>query len=91
MKATILSLALTVGLASLPAYSQDVGQDVKDAAHDTKTATVKGTKKTTEAVKKGATKSTEATKKGYKKSTDATKKGINKTADKVADKTDTSK
>ena len=91
MKATILSLALTVGLASLPAYSQDVGQDVKDAAHDTKTATVKGTKKTTDAVKKGATKSTEATKKGYKKSTEATKKGINKTADKVADKTDTSK
>ena len=91
MKATILSLALTMGLASLPAYSQDVGQDVKDAAHDTKTATEKGTKKTTEAVKKGATKSTEATKKGYKKSTEATKKGINKTADKVADKTDTSK
>jgi hypothetical protein len=102
MKATILSLALTVGLGSLPAYSQDVGQDVKDAAHDTKTATVKGTKKsteatkkgvdkTTEATKKGVDKTTEATKKGYKKSTEATKKGINKTADKVAEKTDTSK
>jgi len=100
MKATILSLALTMGLASLPAYSQDVGQDVKDAAHDTKTATAKGTKKSTGAVKKGATKSTEATKdgynksteatkKGFKKSTDATKKGVNKTAEKVADKTST--
>jgi hypothetical protein len=90
MKATILSLALTVGLASLPAYSQNVGQDAKDAAHDTKTATVKGTKKTTEATKKGVDKTTEATKKGYKKTTDATKKGVHKTADKVADKTDTS-
>ena len=90
MKATILSLALTMGLASLPAYSQDVGQDVKDAGHDTKTATVKGTKKTTEATKKGVNKTTEETKKGYKKSTEATKKGIHKTADKVADKTDTS-
>ena len=80
MKATILSLALAVGLASLPAYSQTVGQDVKDAAHDTKTATVKGT-----------TKSTDAVKKGYKKSTHATKKGVNKAADKVADKTTTTK
>jgi len=78
MKATIFSLALAVGLsASLPAFTQDgVGQDLKDAAHDTKTATVKGTKKSTKAVKKG-----------YKKSTHATKKGVNKAADKVADKT----
>ncbi len=79
MKATILSLALTAGMfATLPAYSQNVGQDLKDAGHDTKTATVKGTKKSTHAVKKG-----------YKKSTHATKKGVNKAADKVADKTST--
>lgn len=77
MKATILTLAIAVGLASFPAYSQ-VGQDIKDAAHDTKTATVKGTKKSTHAVKKG-----------YKKSTHESKKGVNKAADKVADKTDT--
>jgi hypothetical protein len=76
MKATILSLAIAVGLSSMPAFSQNAGQDVKDAAHDTKTATVKGTKKSTDAVKKG-----------FKKSTHATKKGVNKAADKVADKT----
>ncbi len=78
MKTTILSLALTLGLAAtLPAMAQ-VGQDAKDAAHDTKTAT-----------EKGATKTTSAVKKGFKKSTHATKKGINKGADKVADKTAT--
>lgn len=80
MKATILSLALTVGMfATVPAYSQTVGQDAKDAGHDTKTATEKGYNKSTHGVKKG-----------FKKSTHATKKGINKGADKVADKTTTS-
>ena len=89
MKATILSLALAIGLSStLPAYSQ-AGQDVKDATHDTKTATEKGVKKSTKAVKKGATKSTDAVKKGATKSTDAVKKGVHKGADKVADKTTT--
>ena len=79
MKATILSIALTVGMcAAIPAYSQTVGQDVKDAGHDTKTATEKGYNKTTHGVKKG-----------YKKSTHGTKKGVNKAADKVADKTTT--
>ncbi len=79
MKTTILSLALTLGLAAtLPAVASQVGQDAKDAAHDTKTAT-----------EKGVTKSTHAVKKGFKKSTHATKKGINKGADKVADKTAT--
>jgi hypothetical protein len=78
MKNTILSFALAIGVcASVPAYSQ-VGQDVKDAAHDTKTATEKGAKKSTSAVKKGVTKSTHAT-----------KKGVHKAADKVADKTTT--
>ncbi len=78
MKAKILTFSLAFGLlAALPSYSQ-VGQDVKDAAHDTKTATEKGAKKSTHAVKKG-----------FKKSTHATKKGINKGADKVADKTST--
>lgn len=81
MKATILSIALIIGMcAALPAVcSQTVGQDVKDAGHDTKTATEKGYNKSTHGVKKG-----------FKKSTHATKKGINKGADKVADKTSTS-
>ncbi len=80
MKPTILSLALAFGLcAAFPAYSQDAGQDVKNAGHDTKTASEKGYDKSTKGVKKG-----------YKKSTHATKKGINKSADKVADKTSTS-
>ena len=79
MKVTILSIALTIGMcAALPAYSQDAGQDVKNAGHDTKTAT-----------EKGYDKSTSGAKKGYKKSTHATKDGVNKTATKVADKTST--
>ena len=79
MKTTILTIALAFGMiAALPAYSQTVGQDTKDAAHDTKTASEKGYNKTTSGVKKG-----------YKKSTHATKKGVNKAADKVADKTST--
>jgi len=79
MKATILSFALTLSLcAAVPAYSQTVAQDSKDAAHDTKTASEKGYNKSTSTVKKG-----------YKKSTHGTKKGINKAADKVADKTST--
>ena len=79
MKHTILSLALVFGLgATLPGFAQTVGQDAKDAGHDTKTAT-----------EKGVTKSTSAVKKGFKKSTHATKKGVNKAADKVADKTST--
>ncbi len=79
MKATILSIALTVGIcAALPAYSQNAGQDVKNAGHDTKTATEKGYNKSTSGVKKG-----------YKKSTHATKTGVNKGANKVADKTST--
>jgi hypothetical protein len=80
MKTTIYSLAFALGLSVLPAYSQTVGDDAKDAAHDTKTA-----------VKKGYKKSTHGVKKGYKKSTHATKSGVNKAADKVADKTDTTK
>lgn len=81
MKKIILSFALAFGMgAALPAFGQTVGQDAKDAAHDTKTATEKGYNKTTH-----------ATKKGYKKSTHATKKGVNKAADTVADKTSTTK
>lgn len=76
---TILSVTLALGvLATTPAFSQTVGQDAKDAAHDTKTASEKGYNKSTHAVKKG-----------YKKSTHATKKGVHKAADKVADKTTT--
>jgi hypothetical protein len=72
MKATILTLALTMGLcAAGPGFAQSVGQDAKDAAHDTKTASEKGATKTTSAVKKGIKKSTHATKKGVKKSTEA--------------------
>ncbi len=79
MKLSLLSLALTIGLcASLPGVAQSVGQDVKDAGHDTKTATEKGVSKSTKAVKKGTTKSTHAV-----------KKGVHKSADKVADKTTT--
>ncbi len=79
MKNSILSTALTLGLfAALPGFAQNVGQDVKDAGHDTKTATEKGYHKSTKGVKKG-----------YKKSTHATKKGLHKGADKVADKTST--
>jgi hypothetical protein len=78
MKRTILSFALTVGLCAVPVFSQTVGQDAKDAAHDTKTATEKGYKKSTKGVKKG-----------YKKSTHATKKGVHKAADAVSDKTTT--
>ena len=78
MKNTFLSLTLLAGLCTaMPMFSQ-VGQDVKDAGHDTKTASEKGYNKSTHAVKKG-----------FKKSTHATKKGINKSADKVADKTST--
>ena len=81
MKATILSIVLTVGMcAALPAYSQSVGDDVKTAGHDTKTATEKGYNKSTSGVKKG-----------YKKSTHATKSGAHKTATAVSDKTDTTK
>jgi hypothetical protein len=79
MKAKILSLVLASSFcAVIPACSQTVGQDVKDAAHDSSTAVKKGTKKSTSAVKNG-----------YKKSTHATKKGVHKAADKVADKTTT--
>ena len=79
MKTTLLCLALSAGLCltTMPAFSQ-VDQDVKDAGHDTKTATQKGYDKSTSGVKKG-----------YKKSTKATKKGVHKAADKVADKTTT--
>ncbi|HEY7209463.1 MAG TPA: hypothetical protein VH477_04255 [Bryobacteraceae bacterium] len=76
MKRTVFSILLITGLCALPAFSQSASQDAKDAAHDTKTATEKGYKKSTSAVKKGAT-----------KSTSATKKGVHKAADKVADKT----
>jgi hypothetical protein len=79
MKAKFLSIALAFGLCFvIPACSQSVGQDLKDAAHDSSTAVKKGTKKSTGAVKSG-----------YKKSTHATKKGVNKAANKVADKTTT--
>ncbi|HLH02966.1 MAG TPA: hypothetical protein VKX25_09365 [Bryobacteraceae bacterium] len=78
MKKTAISFALAAGLCALPAFTQSVGQDAKDAAHDTKTASEKGYKKSTSAVKKGATKSTHAT-----------KKGVHKAADKVSDKTTT--
>ncbi len=80
MKATILSIALTIGMyATVPAYSQTATQDVKNAGHDTKTATAKGYNKSTSGVKKG-----------YKKSTHATKTSVNKGANKVAGKTSTS-
>jgi hypothetical protein len=75
MKSVLVSL-VSAGLLVVPAFTQTVGQDAKDAGHDTKTA-----------AKKGYKKSTHATKKGYKKSTHATKKGVHKAADKVADKT----
>lgn len=78
MKKIAIPLALVLGLCAVPAFTQSVGQDAKDAAHDTKTASEKGYHKSTHAVKKGATKSTHAT-----------KKGIHKAADKVADKTTT--
>ena len=78
MKNKFLSLTLLAGLCTaMPVLSQ-VGQDVKDAAHDTKTASEKGYDKSTHAVKKG-----------YKKSTHGTKKGVHKAADKVSDKTTT--
>lgn len=78
MKKTILGVALSLGFVLTPAFAQSTGQDLKDAAHDTKTETKKGYKKSTKEVKKG-----------YKKSTHATKKGVHKAADKVADKTKT--
>jgi uncharacterized membrane protein YraQ (UPF0718 family) len=79
MKAKILSLVLASGFGVVvPACSQTVAQDTKDAVHDSSTAVKKGTKKSTSAVKKG-----------YKKSTHATKTGVNKAANKVADKTTT--
>jgi hypothetical protein len=81
MKTLILSLAVSIGLCvAIPGFAQSVGQDAKDAGHDTKTAT-----------EKGATKTTSAVKKGYKKSTHGVKKGVNKGADKVADKTSTTR
>lgn len=76
MKTRFLSLAfLIAGALAVPAYSQ-VGQDLKDAGHDTKDAATTGAEKTGHAVKKGATKSTHAV-----------KKGVHKTATKVSDKT----
>jgi hypothetical protein len=76
MKFKILFLVLAaIFCAVIPACSQTVGQDVKDAAHDSSTAVKKGTKKSTSAVKNG-----------YKKSTHATKKGVHNAANKVADK-----
>ena len=79
MKAKILSLVLASSFCVvIPACSQSVAQDTKDAAHDSSTAVKKGTKKSTSAVKKG-----------YKKSTHATKTGVNKAANKVADKPST--
>ena len=52
MKTTILSLALSLGLlaSAAPAFSQSVGDDVKQAGHDTKTAVKKGVHKSADAV-----------------------------------------
>ncbi|MBV9303806.1 MAG: hypothetical protein JOY62_17770 [Acidobacteriaceae bacterium] len=72
MKAAIVSLALLLGAAAIPAYQQSAGQDMKDAGTETKNAA----KSAGRAAKKGATKSTHAV-----------KKGANKAATKVSDKT----
>ena len=74
MKAKFLSLVFASSLCFvIPACSQ-VGQDLKDAAHDSSTAVKKGTKKSTGAVKDGTKKSTGAVKSGYKKSTGVQKR-----------------
>ena len=76
--AILLSFALATALCAQPAFAQSVGHDVKDAAHDTKTAT-----------KKRYHKSTHGVKKGFKKSTHAAKKGVHKAASTVSEKTTT--
>ncbi len=75
MKSALFTIALLLAPVAAPVYAQ-VGQDLKQAGHDSKTAAKEGADKTGHAVKKGATKSTHAT-----------KKGIHKTATKVSDKT----
>lgn len=83
MKSFLLStLCLIVSSAVLPAQ---VGQDIKNLGHDTKTATEAGAKKTKNGTKKAYHSSKHAVKKGAHKTATATEKG----ADKVADKTET--
>lgn len=73
MKTAIATVLLLTGSVLM---SAQVGQDMKDAGHDTKDAATTATHKT-------AT----GTKKAYHKSTHATKKGVHKTATKVDEKT----
>lgn len=81
MKKTIWTGLLAATLVvSAPAFSQTAGQDLKDAGHDTKSAT----KATGRGIKKG-------TKTGYRKTKNGTKKAYHKTGSgiaKVGDKMD---
>lgn len=89
MKSSLLvsTLILAASLA-VPAYPQ-VGQDLKNAGQDTKTAAKNGAEKTKTATQKAAHTTTRGVKKGATKSTHAVKSGIHKTATKVSDKTQT--
>ena len=80
MRSVLLPLALLVaGSLAVPVYSQ-VGQDMKDLGHDSKTASEKGATKAGHAVKKGATKSTHAAKTGVHKTATAVSDGTRDTS-----------
>jgi predicted small secreted protein len=80
MKRTIWAglLASTLALASVSAFAQTAGQDIKDAGHETKQAA----KNTGKGIKKG-------TKTAYRKTKNGTKTAVHKTgegAEKLGDK-----
>ncbi|MGI9072067.1 MAG: hypothetical protein ACR2JB_12330 [Bryobacteraceae bacterium] len=82
MKIAFLSSALLIaGSLVVPAYSQDAGQDMKDAGTHTKNAA----KAAGRGTKKAAKKTGHAVKKGTHKAASATAKGADKMADKTAD------
>ena len=87
MKTTVFALALLFGAATAVPMHAQVGQDLKNAGHDTKDAVKTGAKKTTKGTKKAYHSTVHGVKKGTNKAASATAKG----ADKVAGKTDTSK
>ena len=84
MKKTIWAglLASTLALASVSAFAQTAGQDIKDAGHDTKQAA----KSTGSGIKKGTKTGYRKTKNGTKKAYHKTGQGISKVGDKMEGK-----
>jgi hypothetical protein len=85
MKATLLAILLIAGTGAL---SAQVGQDLKQAGHDTKDAATTAARKTKNGTTKAYHKSTRATKKVIHKGASETEKGAGKVSQKTA--TDTS-